>query len=302
MSQLAIDYSFVHPNPQAIADAGYQIVLRYISTDPPKDVLPPEAAALHAVGLSIGLVWETDAQAALEGAQQGQADGTQAVVLARQLGYSGVIFTNVGDFAVDPGQVSTINAYFTAFEGVVNSSGFMAGGYGTGYIISILAPDHQGAYWWQNAMNDNGVPGDVVVGAASIYQRIRPTKVIVGTPASDYDEDLVMVPVPFWGKAIIPPPPPPIPTPPPPPPPPPHPSFPPFPGRLLMLENPLMVGNDVRMWQQQMANRGWHLTVDSYYGPVTETVCRQFQAEKGLHVDGIVGPQTWDAAWLDPVT
>jgi hypothetical protein len=59
---------------------------------------------------------------------------------------------------------------------------------------------------------------------------------------------------------------------------------------------------DVRTWQQQMRSRGWTIGVDQVYGPESQQVCRQFQSEKGLGVDGLVGPQTWAAAWTAPVT
>jgi len=58
----------------------------------------------------------------------------------------------------------------------------------------------------------------------------------------------------------------------------------------------------VRTWQGQMATRGWSISADGMYGPASENVCRQFQAEKGLGVDGLVGPQTWSAAWTAGVT
>ena len=59
---------------------------------------------------------------------------------------------------------------------------------------------------------------------------------------------------------------------------------------------------DVRAWQRQMARRGWRLAVDGVFGPQTRSVARRFQREKGLHVDGLVGRETWDAAWRRPVT
>lgn len=59
---------------------------------------------------------------------------------------------------------------------------------------------------------------------------------------------------------------------------------------------------DVRTWQQQMRNRGWSIDVDQVYGPGSERVCRQFQAEKGLGADGLVGPKTWAATWTAPVS
>jgi peptidoglycan hydrolase-like protein with peptidoglycan-binding domain len=51
-----------------------------------------------------------------------------------------------------------------------------------------------------------------------------------------------------------------------------------------------------------MAERGWTLAVDGVFGQQTARVCRQFQAEKAMHVDGIVDARTWAAAWTEPVT
>jgi hypothetical protein len=59
---------------------------------------------------------------------------------------------------------------------------------------------------------------------------------------------------------------------------------------------------NVKTWQQKMKDRGWSIGVDGCFGPESENVCRQFQAEKGLSVDGDVGPKTWDATWNAPVT
>lgn len=76
-------------------------------------------------------------------------------------------------------------------------------------------------------------------------------------------------------------------------------SAPPWPGTYL---RNFTSGGGTRQWQQQMANRGWAIGVDDQYGAQSEGVCRQFQAEKGLAVDGVVGPQTWAATWTAPVT
>ncbi|RKS08069.1 putative peptidoglycan binding protein [Nocardiopsis sp. Huas11] len=61
---------------------------------------------------------------------------------------------------------------------------------------------------------------------------------------------------------------------------------------------------DLRRWQRQMLARGWAGlgTADGLYGPKTEKVARQFQAEKSLGVDGLIGSHSWKAAWETPVT
>ncbi|MEV6344850.1 peptidoglycan-binding protein [Actinoplanes sp. NPDC051851] len=78
-------------------------------------------------------------------------------------------------------------------------------------------------------------------------------------------------------------------------------AAPPWPGRFLT-QPPLMRGDDVRRWQQQMTARGWRLTVDGVYGPDSEEACRALQQESALQIDGIVGATTWRAAWTPAPT
>ena len=65
----------------------------------------------------------------------------------------------------------------------------------------------------------------------------------------------------------------------------------------------MMHGDDVRDWQRRMAERGWPLEVDGWYGPASAEIARLFQLEKMIGADGVVGPVTWDAAFrTDNVT
>jgi hypothetical protein len=74
-----------------------------------------------------------------------------------------------------------------------------------------------------------------------------------------------------------------------------------YPG-YLMTENPGRYDGNVKTWQARMAQRGWTIGADGYFGSQTLNVVRQFQQEKNLGVDGIIGPKTWGAAWTMPVT
>lgn len=60
----------------------------------------------------------------------------------------------------------------------------------------------------------------------------------------------------------------------------------------------------LRRYQQRMLDRGWRFAhgADGLYGDATRAVTRAFQAEKGLTVDGLIGKQTWRAAWEAPIT
>jgi hypothetical protein len=68
----------------------------------------------------------------------------------------------------------------------------------------------------------------------------------------------------------------------------------------------------LQQWQQRMIDRGWEecfvqYGADGMYGETVEVseagqCALQFQQEKGLEVDGLIGPQTWSAAWTEPIT
>ncbi|MFI5534720.1 peptidoglycan-binding protein [Kitasatospora sp. NPDC051853] len=75
--------------------------------------------------------------------------------------------------------------------------------------------------------------------------------------------------------------------------------YPPFRGATLGRGD---VGPDVRTAQQRLKDRGWSIAVDGDFGPATEKVVRAYQAEKGLDVDGLIGPLTWASLWTAPVT
>ena len=51
-----------------------------------------------------------------------------------------------------------------------------------------------------------------------------------------------------------------------------------------------------------MAARGRTITADGQFGSQSQPVCRQFQQQVGLSVDGLVGSKTWQASWTEPVT
>ena len=77
----------------------------------------------------------------------------------------------------------------------------------------------------------------------------------------------------------------------------PHATTPPWPGRYLM-QPPVTKGDDVRAWQQRMRDRGATIDVDGAYGRRSDKACRALQKETGQPVDGVVGPATWDAAFV----
>ena len=61
-------------------------------------------------------------------------------------------------------------------------------------------------------------------------------------------------------------------------------------------------GRAVGLVQARLKARGWRIAVDNDFGPSTDSIVRAFQREKGLVVDGKVGPATWAALWKAPVT
>lgn len=72
----------------------------------------------------------------------------------------------------------------------------------------------------------------------------------------------------------------------------------PWPGRYLAFSDDARPqGDDVRAWQTRLHALGFAVTVDGDYGPQSRDICLRFQGERGLPADGVVGPQTWLAAF-----
>lgn len=65
-----------------------------------------------------------------------------------------------------------------------------------------------------------------------------------------------------------------------------------FTPRLLRLQQPFMQGKDVVELQKALVKVGFQIAVDGIFGPATDQAIKQFQKDKGLIVDGIVGNQT----------
>jgi CHAP domain/Putative peptidoglycan binding domain len=75
-------------------------------------------------------------------------------------------------------------------------------------------------------------------------------------------------------------------------------------GRYITLTSPFTKGDDVRLWKQQMIARGWNLGSgsDNVFDLRSDEVLRKFQKEKGIEMDGKIGPISWNAAWELAVT
>ena len=54
-------------------------------------------------------------------------------------------------------------------------------------------------------------------------------------------------------------------------------------------------GHPVETLQHLLRARSHPVDVDGIFGPLTEAAVRAFQQQRGLAVDGIVGPNTWKA-------
>jgi chitosanase len=66
----------------------------------------------------------------------------------------------------------------------------------------------------------------------------------------------------------------------------------------LQLQTPPIQGDNVRALQQALVNVGFPVTIDGNFGPDTDAAVKKFQQQKGLTVDGIVGPATRSALGL----
>lgn len=83
------------------------------------------------------------------------------------------------------------------------------------------------------------------------------------------------------------------------PPPEPSPDFPQWAGVYLKRGDR---GDEVWAFQSRLKTRGWSIVVDGWFGRDTLRVVKAFQSNMGLVIDGIVGRETWDAMWTEPIS
>lgn len=70
-----------------------------------------------------------------------------------------------------------------------------------------------------------------------------------------------------------------------------------WPGSLLSYP-PVTSGSEALRWQTRMREHfGFTIVCDGDYGIESRTVCKTFQRNHGLPIDGIVGPTTWKEAF-----
>jgi len=59
-------------------------------------------------------------------------------------------------------------------------------------------------------------------------------------------------------------------------------------------------GQLVKKLQQKLSELGYNVgTIDGIFGSKTESAVLKFQSDKGLHIDGVVGNQTWSALFQE---
>ncbi|MGL5082524.1 MAG: peptidoglycan-binding protein [Microcoleaceae cyanobacterium] len=71
-----------------------------------------------------------------------------------------------------------------------------------------------------------------------------------------------------------------------------------FPPRVLYLTLPYMEGGDVQRLQLALVKAGTKVGTDGVFGPGTELAVMNFQRQKGLVADGVVGPNTFKTLGL----
>lgn len=158
---LGCDYSWQVPTAEQIKAVGYTFAMRYLSWEFGKNLKPLELLALHARGISVGLVWESTADRPVYGAAAGAADGAEAGRQANALGVpkSVPLFWALDEDDRTPGvSYANLKAYGDAFA---RASGHFSFPYGSYRVIEFFQAGWQTEAW----------SGGLVSPHAYLYQR-----------------------------------------------------------------------------------------------------------------------------------
>jgi hypothetical protein len=175
----AVDYSYARPNPQALVNAGYEVVLRYLGRDA-RCITRDELHRLHNVGLKVSLIGQTTILRPLSGYAGGQTDASYYNGLADALGapdwlpifYVVDVGTENGRSFPKPEDHPAIRSYVS---GILSHGRRPVGMYGPYPILEMLRDlDVNGRRihcWWQTAGasgSGSGTGGGIRTGDGSV--------------------------------------------------------------------------------------------------------------------------------------
>lgn len=154
---LAVDYSYARPDPQALFDAGYRVVMRYLGTDG-RCLTPPELRRLHAAGLMVGVIGQHPRlDRPRSGYPGGQVDASKFNAWADALGIPDdqpIFYTvDVGGGFPAESDLPVIREYFRA---ILDGGGRPVGQYGPYWILEACKDlvgrnGRRIVCWWETA-------------------------------------------------------------------------------------------------------------------------------------------------------
>lgn len=145
-----LDYSWGRPRPSIIVQLGHTFVMRYVPYpgDQGKGLSLGELQDLVAVGLHVGLVFESTASRPLDGHQAGVVDAQTAerALIALQLPPDLPVYFAV-DFDAQPFQYELVDSYFRGVASVLGT--YRVGVYGGYYVVEHLRTEQLATWYWQ---------------------------------------------------------------------------------------------------------------------------------------------------------
>jgi hypothetical protein len=163
MGQLAADYSYSRPDPRALWDAGYRIVMRYLGTDS-RCITPTELRRLHDTGLMVGLIGQSTITRPRGGYPAGVYDAQRYNQLADTLSAPDWLpifyVVDVGEGFPAVGDYGAIRDYAA---GILATPGRPVGFYGPYPVLEMLRDLEVNlrriVCWWQTAGGSGSGPG-----------------------------------------------------------------------------------------------------------------------------------------------
>ncbi len=287
MSREGVDYAWHGPlDTAALRAAGITFALRYLSNDDSKNLHRSEADQLSRAGIDVAVVWETTPKRPLSGRAGGVVDGRKADTQATACGMPGgrPIYFAV-DYDAGDADKPAIGEYL---RGAASALGGVrrVGVYGGFWVVKYCLDHGAASYGWQTLAWSGGHRDP----RAHLYQHT--VNVSIGRLSCDLNTAYA-VDFGQWRPGVVAP----------------AQTAPPFPFPATdylatARADPHCHSNGAAIlrWQRKMAQRGWQLPREGVFDARCDTVARKFQAEKGLLVDGKVGPTTWKTTWTAPVT